>query len=48
MTTAEGGVQVPLIVSGPGVKRRGVVTDQLLHVTDVLPTLLNYADVERP
>lgn len=48
LTTAEGGVQVPLIVSGPGVKRRGVVTDQCLHVTDVLPTLLDYAGVERP
>jgi len=48
LTTAEGGVQVPLMVSGPGVKRRGVVTDQLLHVTDVLPTLLDYAGVERP
>lgn len=48
LTTAEGGVQVPLIVSGPGIKRRGVITDQLLHVTDVLPTLLDYAGVERP
>ncbi len=48
LTTAEGGVQVPLIVRGPGVERRGVVTDQLLHVTDVLPTLLDFAGVERP
>lgn len=48
LTTAEGGVQVPLIVSGPGVERRGIVADQLLHVTDVLPTLLDYAGVERP
>jgi arylsulfatase A-like enzyme len=48
LTTAEGGVQVPLILSGPGVKRGGVVADQLLHVTDVLPTLLDYAGVERP
>lgn len=48
LTTSEGGVQVPLIVSGAGVKRRGIVTDQLLHVTDVLPTLLDYAGVVRP
>ncbi len=48
LTTAEGGVQVPLIVAGPGVRRRGVVADQLLHTTDVLPTLLDYAGVERP
>ena len=48
LTTSEGGVQVPLIVSGPGVKQRGIVSDQLLHVTDVLPTLLDYAGTERP
>lgn len=48
LTTAEGGVQVPLIVKGPGVERRGVVTDQLLHITDVLPTFLDFAGVERP
>ena len=48
LTTAEGGVQVPLIVSGPRVERRGIFTDQLLHATDVLPTLLDYAGVDRP
>jgi arylsulfatase len=48
LTTAEGGVQVPLIVCGPGVARRGIVRDQLLHATDVLPTLLDYAGLERP
>ena len=48
LTTAEGGVQVPLIVVGPGIERRGVVTDQRLHVTDVLPTLLDFAGVDRP
>lgn len=48
LTTGEGGVQVPLIVSGPGVERRGIVTDQLLHTTDVLPTLLDYAGIARP
>lgn len=48
LTTAEGGVQVPLIVTGPGVRRRGVVTDQLLHVTDIVPTLLDFAGAPRP
>lgn len=48
LTTSEGGVQVPLIVAGPGVQRRGIVTDQLLHATDILPTFLDYAGVERP
>lgn len=46
--TAEGGVQVPLIISGPGIKPRGIVHDQKLHGTDVLPTLLDFAGVERP
>ncbi|MFA7586597.1 MAG: arylsulfatase [Novosphingobium sp.] len=48
LTTSEGGVQVPLIVAGPGVRRSGIVTDQLLHATDILPTFLDYAGVERP
>ena len=48
LTTNDGGVQVPLIVSGPGVNRNGIVTDQLLHATDILPTFLDYAGVERP
>jgi arylsulfatase len=48
LTTSEGGVQVPLIVSGPRVKRRGVITDQLLHATDIVPTFLDYAGVRRP
>lgn len=48
LTTAEGGIQVPLIISGPGVHRRGIVTNELLHATDVLPTILDYAGIERP
>ncbi len=48
LTTSEGGVQVPLIVKGPGIERRGIVADQLLHATDIVPTLLDYAGVERP
>jgi arylsulfatase len=47
-TTYEGGTQVPLIVAGRGVKRRGIATDQLLHVTDVFPTLLDITGATRP
>jgi arylsulfatase len=47
-TAYEGGTQVPLIVAGAGVKRRGIATDQLLHVTDVLPTLLDITRATRP
>ncbi len=47
-TTYEGGTQVPLIVAGPGVAKRGIDTSQLLHATDVLPTLLDFIDARRP
>ncbi|WP_188502757.1 arylsulfatase [Pontibacter amylolyticus] len=48
LTTYEGGTQTPLIVSGRRMHKRGVVTDELLHVTDILPTILDYANVPYP
>src|SRR5690606_32500649 len=39
-TTYEGGTQTPLIVAGGPATRRGTVTDQLLHVADIVPTVL--------
>lgn len=48
LTTYEGGTQTPLIVSGRRVHKRGVVTDEMLHVTDILPTILDYANVTYP
>lgn len=47
-TTYEGGTQTPLIVAGGPVSRSGVVTDEMLHVTDILPTMLDMAGVRRP
>ena len=47
-TTYEGGTQVPLIIAGPGIEMRGVDTTQLLHATDVLPTLLDFIGADRP
>ena len=47
-TTYEGGTRVPLIVAGPGVVKRGIDTSQLLHVTDVLPTVLDLVGAIRP
>ncbi|HHO54219.1 MAG TPA: hypothetical protein ENK18_25955 [Deltaproteobacteria bacterium] len=35
----EGGSRVPLIVAGPLVSRPGAVSDALVHVVDVLPTV---------
>lgn len=48
LTTYEGGTQTPLIVSGRRMLRRGVITDEMLHVTDILPTILDYANVQYP
>jgi arylsulfatase len=45
---AEGGIRVPLIVAGPGVKHRGGVSDAVLHVTDIMPTLLKVAGATHP
>ncbi len=47
-TTYEGGTQVPLIVTGPGVVKRGVDVTQRLHVTDILPTILDFVGITRP
>jgi arylsulfatase A-like enzyme len=40
----EGGMRVPLIMSGPGVKASGIV-DAPVHVTDLVPTILEAAKV---
>jgi arylsulfatase A-like enzyme len=46
---AEGGIRNALIVSGPVVKRaRGSVNHGLMHVADVMPTLLDIAGVAYP
>lgn len=48
-TTYEGAVNVPLIAVWPGVlKDAGMTTDQTVHITDILPTLLEAAGVEYP
>lgn len=41
---SEGGLRVPLVVAGPGIGRRGVVNAPV-HVTDLVPTLLEAANV---
>jgi arylsulfatase len=46
--TAEGGIRVPLIVAGPGVKHQGDVSDAVLHVTDLVPTVLKVAGATHP
>lgn len=44
-TIYEGGTNVPLVVAGPGVAR-GRVSDALVHVVDVLPTVAAVAGVD--
>ena len=46
-TATELGARVPFIVRGPGVKR-GVVSRALGDVTDILPTLAEFAGAELP
>jgi len=45
---SEGGIRVPLILSGPGVEKKGAISHQLLTVRDIAPTLLEIADVTYP
>ncbi len=45
---AEGGIRAPLIVSGPGVKHLGKLNRSVMHVMDIVPTLLEAAGIEHP
>jgi arylsulfatase A-like enzyme len=45
---SEGGLRVPLIISGPAGIRSGVMSDSFAFVTDVTPTLLELAQVSPP
>ncbi len=47
MTSGEGGIRVPLIVSGPGVKE-GLRIDSFSYVTDIMPTILEMAGLDHP
>lgn len=46
-SASEGGMRVPFIVSGPGV-RAGVVSNTFVYVSDITPTLLELAGVDAP
>ena len=41
----EGGLRVPLVMSGPGITQRGQLTDEFAFVTDLAPTILGLLDV---
>ncbi len=44
----EGGLRVPLIISGPGIESRSGFQNAAVHVTDIAPTILAMANVEPP
>jgi len=46
-SASEGGMRVPMIVAGPGV-RGGVTTDAFAYVSDVTPTILELVGVTAP
>ncbi|HND53723.1 MAG TPA: sulfatase-like hydrolase/transferase [Pirellulaceae bacterium] len=46
-TTTELGARVPCIIRGPGVKR-GVVSDAVADLTDILPTLADFSGAKVP
>jgi len=43
---AEGGMRVPLIISGPGITQSGKISNAFTFVTDIAPTLLEIAGVK--
>lgn len=45
---SEGGMRVPLIISGPTGIQSGTLTDSFAFVTDITPTLLELAQVSAP
>jgi arylsulfatase len=47
LTVGEGGIRVPLIISGPGVTK-GDVTDAFTYVWDILPTVLDMTGADYP
>ena len=41
----EGGLRVPLVMSGPGIEQRGELTDEFVFVTDLAPTILGLVGI---
>jgi len=44
----EGSARVPLLLSGPGIPKHTVVSDQVVEQRDILPTLLDAAGLPEP
>jgi arylsulfatase A-like enzyme len=46
--SGEGGLRVPLIISGPGIEQQEEFQSAFTHVTDITPTILAMAGIEQP
>jgi len=46
--TTEGGMNVPMIISGPGVEKKGSINDSFLTLLDLAPTFYDLAEVNYP
>ncbi len=42
----EGGLRVPLVMAGPGIEKRGQMTDEFVFVTDLMPTILGLVGID--
>ena len=47
-TLYQGGIKVPLIISGFGVSRKGARETALIHITDIYATLLEFVGADLP
>ncbi len=48
MAVGEGGIRSPLIITGPGIKGGGRTNHSFAYVTDIMPTMLELADLQHP
>lgn len=46
--TTQGGINTPLVISGPGVKNRGTITHAFASVQDLAPTFYELAGISYP
>jgi len=48
MAVGEGGIRSPMIISGPGIENHGKFNRNFSYVTDIMPTVLEMANIEHP
>ncbi|MBE7215285.1 arylsulfatase [Shewanella benthica] len=46
MTVGEGGIRVPLLISGAGINESTTPNNSFIYVTDIMPTVLDYANIK--